>query len=255
VQVDSVGCPLDSDGDGVPDYLDLCPGTPPQAKGYVDKNGCLLDSDGDGVPDYLDLCPGTPVEARGHVDKNGCVLDSDGDGVPDYLDKCPDTPAEARGMVDEQGCPRDIDGDGIPDYLDKCPTIPGVKSNNGCPEVKKEIKTLFLKALRGIQFESGKSVIKSTSFVILNRIAQVIKDNPTFLIEIKGHTDNVGDPGNNMALSKNRATAVRDYLVKKGVSERKITANGFGDTKPVATNKTPAGRRLNRRVEFSITFE
>ena len=254
IQVDSVGCPLDSDGDGVPDYLDLCPGTPPQAKGYVDKNGCLLDSDGDGVPDYLDLCPGTPIEARGYIDKNGCLLDSDGDGVPDYLDKCPDTPAEARGMVDEHGCPRDIDGDGIPDYLDKCPTIPGVKSNNGCPEVKKEIKTLFLKALRGIQFESGKSVIKNASFVILNQIAQVIKDNPTFLIEIKGHTDNVGDPANNLILSKDRATAVRDYLVKNGISDKRITANGYGDTKPVASNVTSAGRRLNRRVEFIVTF-
>jgi outer membrane protein OmpA-like peptidoglycan-associated protein len=255
VTVDSIGCPLDSDGDGVPDYLDLCPGTPKQAKGFVDKNGCVLDSDGDGVPDYLDLCPNTPVEARGHVDKNGCPLDTDGDGVPDYLDKCPDTPKEAYGMVDEHGCPRDIDGDGIPDYLDKCPTVPGTAANNGCPEVKKEIKTLFLKALQGIQFESGKSVIKSTSYVILNQIAQVILENPTFLIEIKGHTDNVGDPANNLLLSKNRAIAVRDYLISKGVNEKKITANGFGDKLPIATNKTSAGRKLNRRVEFNVTFE
>jgi len=255
VHVDSIGCPLDSDGDGVPDYLDLCPETPLQAKGMVDKNGCPLDSDGDGVPDYLDLCPGTPVEARGFIDKNGCPLDSDGDGVPDYLDKCPDTPVEAHGMVDENGCPRDIDGDGIPDYLDKCPTIPGIKSNNGCPEVKKEIKTLFLKALRGIQFESGKSVIKKSSFVILNRISQVIIDNPTFFIEVRGHTDNLGDPVKNQTLSLNRANAVRDYLIKKGVSDKKITSNGFGDKKPVATNKTAVGRKLNRRVEFIVTFE
>jgi len=255
IQVDSVGCPLDNDGDGVPDYLDLCPGTPAQAKGYVDKNGCLLDTDGDGVPDYLDLCPGTPLEARGHIDKNGCLIDTDGDGVPDYLDKCPDTPIEARGMVDENGCPRDIDGDGIPDYLDKCPTIPGVKSNNGCPEIKKEIRTLFLKALRGIQFESGKSVIRKTSNVILNRIAQVIIDNPSFLIEVRGHTDNTGNQASNLLLSQNRANAVRDYLIKRGVSEKKITSTGFGDQKPVAKNKTAAGRKLNRRVEFIVTFE
>jgi outer membrane protein OmpA-like peptidoglycan-associated protein len=255
ITVDSIGCPLDSDGDGVPDYLDLCPGTPKQAKGFVDKNGCVLDSDGDGVPDYLDLCPNTPIEARGHVDKNGCPLDTDGDGVPDYLDKCPDTPKEAYGMVDEHGCPRDIDGDGIPDYLDKCPAVPGVASNNGCPEVKKEIKTLFLKALQGIQFESGKSVIKSTSYVILDQIAQVIIENPKFLIEVRGHTDNVGDPANNLLLSKNRAIAVRDYLISKGVNEKTITANGFGDKLPVATNKTAAGRKLNRRVEFNVTFE
>jgi len=255
IQVDSVGCPLDKDGDGIPDYLDVCPGTPAQAKGFVDKNGCLLDTDGDGVPDYLDLCPGTPIEARGYIDKNGCTIDTDGDGVPDYLDKCSDTPIKARGMVDEQGCPRDIDGDGIPDYLDKCPSIPGVKSNNGCPEVKKEIKTLFLKALQGIKFESGKSVISNTSNVILNRIGQVIIDNPSFLIEIRGHTDNVGNPENNLILSQNRANAVCDYLIKRGVSERKITANGFGDSKPVANNNTSAGKKLNRRVEFIVTFE
>jgi len=255
IQVDSVGCPLDADGDGVPDYLDLCPGTSPLAKGMVDKNGCPLDSDGDGVPDYLDLCPGTPVEARGFIDKNGCLIDTDGDGVPDYLDKCPDTPVEARGMVDEHGCPRDTDGDGVPDYLDKCPTIPGVKSNNGCPEVKKEIRTLFLQALRGIQFESGKSVIKKASFDILNRISKVILDNPSFFIEVRGHTDNLGDPAKNQILSLNRANAVRDYLINKGISDKKITSNGFGDKMPVASNKTPAGRKLNRRVEFIVTFE
>jgi outer membrane protein OmpA-like peptidoglycan-associated protein len=255
IQVDSVGCPPDNDGDGISDYLDLCPGTPAQANGFVDKNGCLLDTDGDGVPDYLDLCPGTPVEAREYIDKIGCTIDTDGDGVPDYLDKCPDTPIAARGMVDEQGCPRDIDGDGIPDYKDKCPAIPGVKSNNGCPEVKKEIKTLFLKALHGIKFESGKSFISKTSNVILNRIGQVIIDNPSFLIEIRGHTDNVGNPARNLTLSQNRANAVSEYLIKRGVSEKRITANGFGDSKPVAKNNMAAGRKLNRRVEFIVTFE
>ena len=255
VEVDSVGCPIDRDGDGVPDYLDKCPGTPAQAKGMVDKDGCPLDTDGDGVPDYLDLCPATPVEARGYIDKNGCLLDTDGDGVPDYLDKCADTPLEARGMIDEHGCPRDIDGDGIPDYLDKCPTIPGIAANKGCPEVKKEIKTLFLKALRGIVFESGNSVIKKTSYVILNQIAKVIIENPSFKIEIRGHTDNIGDAAKNLALSQNRANAVKEYLISKGVNERKITTNGFGDKQPIASNSKPASRKLNRRVEFIVTFD
>jgi outer membrane protein OmpA-like peptidoglycan-associated protein len=255
VQVDSVGCPIDTDGDGVPDYLDLCPGTPPQAKGFVDKNGCLLDTDGDGVPDYLDKCPGTPLEAHGFTDKNGCILDSDGDGVPDYLDKCPNTPVEARGKVDEHGCPLDIDGDGIPDYLDKCPTIPGVKSNDGCPEIKKEIRALFLKALKGIQFEPGKAVIKKTSLVLLNKIAQVIKSNPSFLIEIRDHTEISGISANNLLLSQNRATAVRNYLIKRGVSERKITANGVGDKIPVERINTLEEKILKQSVEFIVTFE
>ena len=91
--------PVDSDGDGVPDYLDKCPETPKGVK--VDKDGCPVDSDGDGVPDYLDKCPGTPAGVK--VDKDGCPLDSDGDGVPDYLDKCPGTPAGVK--VDKDGCP------------------------------------------------------------------------------------------------------------------------------------------------------
>ena len=255
VKVDQNGCPLDTDGDGVPDYLDKCPDTPKEANRMVDKNGCLLDSDGDGVPDYLDLCPNTPAEAKGFVDKNGCLLDTDGDGISDYLDKCSDTPIAARGMVDQNGCPRDTDGDGIPDYLDKCPTIPGVASNNGCPEIKKEVKTLFQKALQGIQFETAKFKIKPVSFGILNQIANVLILNPSYLIEIQGHTDNAGKPESNLILSDKRAQAVKDYLISKGVEAKRMTSRGYGDTVPVASNKKPKGRALNRRVEFIISFE
>jgi OOP family OmpA-OmpF porin len=107
--------PADSDGDGVYDDQDQCPGTPAGAP--VDSVGCPLDSDGDGVYDYQDQCPGTPAGAP--VDSVGCPLDSDGDGVYDYLDQCPDTPAGAP--VDSVGCPLDTDGDGVYDYQDECP--------------------------------------------------------------------------------------------------------------------------------------
>lgn len=89
---------VDSDGDGVMDDEDRCPGTPTGVR--VDASGCPLDSDGDGVPDYLDQCPGTPAGAP--VDAEGCPLDSDGDGVADYRDQCPGTPAGAE--VDADGC-------------------------------------------------------------------------------------------------------------------------------------------------------
>ncbi|HSH68965.1 MAG TPA: OmpA family protein [Deferrisomatales bacterium] len=122
VKVDASGCPLDADGDGVPDYLDKCPNTPKGDR--VDANGCtiVLDADGDGVPDNLDRCPNTPKTAK--VDAKGCPLDGDGDGVPDYLDKCPNTPAGDK--VDANGCTivMDADGDGVPDNLDKCPNTP-----------------------------------------------------------------------------------------------------------------------------------
>lgn len=285
--IDTVGCPLDSDGDSIYDYLDQCPNTPAEGAAHVDANGCLLDSDGDGVYDYLDQCPGTPEAAHGMVDTLGCPLDSDGDGVYDYLDQCPNTPAEARGLVDEKGCPvdsdqdgvfdycdkcpntiaaarnhvdslgcpLDSDGDGVYDYEDECPTVVGVKENKGCPEVKREIRNLLNKAMSGIQFENGKSTIKTSSHKILNDIAKVFIENPTYMIEIQGHTDNVGKYTSNVTLSERRANAVRAYLVKQGVPASRLTAHGYGPDLPIADNKTAEGRAKNRRVEFNITFE
>ncbi|MFA6582197.1 MAG: thrombospondin type 3 repeat-containing protein [Paludibacter sp.] len=254
-KVDVTGCSIDNDGDGVADEFDKCPNTPAAAYGKVDANGCPLDTDGDGVPDYLDKCPNTPAAAFGKIDVNGCALDTDGDGVADYLDKCPNTPAAAFGKVGLDGCPIDTDGDGIADYLDKCPKISGTTSNNGCPEVKKEVKTLFKKALQGIQFETGKANIKPSSFNLLNQIANALILNPTYLIEVQGHTDNVGGDDYNMNLSNERAASVRAYLISKGVSEVKITSKGYGETTPLASNNTSAGKAMNRRVEFVVTFE
>lgn len=255
VKVDTFGCPIDTDGDYVPDYLDQCPETPIAARGLIDSLGCPIDSDKDGVFDYLDKCPNTPLLARAMVDSTGCPKDTDGDGVTDYLDKCPDTLLEAKGFVDENGCPRDTDGDGVLDYLDKCPRLAGVASNKGCPEIKKEIRQLFQKALQGIQFETGKSNIKPVSFKILDDVAKVLFENPTYLVEIQGHTDNVGKKDANKTLSENRAQAVRDYLIKKGIDQKRMTASGYGDTKPVLPNTTSANRAKNRRVEFVVSFE
>ena len=249
------GCPLDSDGDGVYDYLDQCPNTPAAAYGKVDSIGCPIDSDGDGVYDYLDLCPNTPAEARGMVDHNGCPLDTDKDGVYDYLDECPDTPVEARNFVDSVGCFLDSDGDGVYDYEDQCPTIAGIKANLGCPEIKREIRNLLKKAMSGIQFENGKATIKPKSYQILNDIAKIFIDNPTYMIEVQGHTDNVGKYEYNLDLSERRAQAVRTYLVNKGVPTERMTAHGYGPDRPIDDNKTKAGRAKNRRVEFNITFE
>ncbi|HLP06488.1 MAG TPA: OmpA family protein, partial [Paludibacter sp.] len=211
--------------------------------------------DSDSIPDYLDKCPGTPVEALGKVDSTGCPLDNDSDSIPDYLDKCPGTPVEARGAVDAGGCPLDTDGDGTPDYLDKCPKIAGVDSNHGCPEIKNEVKALFKKALNGIQFEPDKLVIKPVSFKILDDIAAILIANPLYLIEIQGHTDNTGKPEANLVLSEDRAKAVKDYLEKKGIAPGRMSSKGFGDTRPVAPNNTKAGKALNRRVEFVVSFE
>ncbi|MDR3653739.1 MAG: thrombospondin type 3 repeat-containing protein [Paludibacter sp.] len=248
VKVDANGCPLDTDGDGVADYLDKCPDTPAGVK--VDANGCPFDSDGDGVADYLDKCPDTPAGVQ--VNAEGCPLDTDGDGVADYLDKCPNTPKGVA--VDANGCPLDRDGDGIPDYLDKCPDVPGVAANKGCPEVKAETKKIFAQALQGIQFESSKDVIKKSSYSILNQVVKVLKENPSYNVEINGHTDSQGVAAKNLDLSQRRAEAVKAYLTKNGIDASRLTAKGFGQTMPIADNGTAAGRAKNRRVEFKVNF-
>lgn len=251
--VDENGCEKDSDGDGVPDWRDDCPNTPAGAIGYVDEKGCEKDSDNDGVPDWRDKCPNTPAGAI--VDKNGCEKDTDGDGVPDWRDECPNTPKKAIGYVDEKGCPKDTDGDGVLDYQDECPTVPGVKANKGCPEIKREIRQLLKKAMQGIEFELNKADIKPVSYPILDQIAQHFIENPTFVVEVQGHTDITGSAELNKRLSQARAEAVRDYLIKKGVPAERLTAVGYGPDRPIADNKTKAGRQKNRRVEFDITFE
>lgn len=251
VEVDSNGCPLDDDNDGVPNYLDKCPNTPEGIK--VDKNGCPIDTDKDSIPDYLDKCPNTPVGVL--VDANGCPRDEDMDGIPDYLDKCPNTPKDAFGQVDQTGCPKDSDGDGVPDYLDKCPKEKGSAENHGCPELKKEVRNLFKKAMQGIQFETGKDVIKKSSYPILDAIANVLIANPTYNLNISGYTDNVGNPKFNQVLSAKRAASVKRYLASKNVEEARMNSAGYGQENPIADNKTAAGRAQNRRVEFEVVFE
>ena len=253
--VDSMGCPLDTDKDGVADYCDSCKNTTPDTRYYVNAVGCVLDSDNDGVFDYKDQCPNTPAEAVFYVDSVGCPLDTDKDGVADYCDSCKNTIAEARSQVDALGCALDTDSDGIFDYEDLCPTIAGVKENKGCPGVQREVRNILNKAMSGIEFENGRATIKISSHPILNEIAQIFIQNPTYKVEIQGHTDNVGKYHYNMELSDRRARAVRAYLISKGVPAARLTAHGYGPDLPIADNNTSEGRAKNRRVEFQITFE
>ena len=241
----------DADGDGVPDRLDKCPGTP--AGVQVDANGCPLDRDGDGIPDYLDKCP----DVKGIAALNGCPepspdMDSDGDGVPDRLDKCPGTPAGVK--VDANGCPLDRDGDGVPDYLDKCPDVKGPASNNGCPAVDDKVKKVLDQAVQGIQFETGKDIIQTGSYPIVDNVVKVMKDNPSYKLQINGYTDNRGKPEANKTLSNKRAIAVMKYLQSHGIDGSRLKAAGYGQEKPVSDNNTEEGRKQNRRVELIIGF-
>lgn len=237
------GCP-DTDNDGIIDSLDQCP----ELAGPKELNGCP-DTDGDGIIDPKDKCP----TEKGLPEFDGCPLrDKDGDGVKDEVDECP----TVAGPVENKGCPYpDTDGDGVLDKDDYCPLTPGDPANNGCPVIKEEVKKILEKAFDKLEFTTGKSVIKSVSFASLNDLAKIMKENAAYKLRIEGHTDNVGKRANNMTLSKNRANAVKNYLVKKGVEATRFDVKWYGPDKPVADNATAEGRQQNRRVEMTIVFE
>ncbi|NCS80880.1 MAG: OmpA family protein, partial [Ignavibacteria bacterium] len=238
--------------DGVADNLDKCADTPSGVA--VDADGCPLDADGDGVADNLDKCANTPSGVA--VDAVGCPVDSDGDGVADYLDKCSDTPSGAK--VDENGCPLDADGDKVPDYLDKCPNTPkGVQVDAvGCP-IKKEtvivIKETESLVLSGdTNFEFNKSKLLPSAYAALEGIVVTMKEHPKYKWEIGGHTDGIGSANYNKKLSKQRAQAIQDYLVSKGIAKSNLKIVGYGKENPIATNETVEGRSMNRRVEIKL---
>lgn len=259
ISVGPDGCPLDADKDGVPDYLDKCFNTQPGVA--VDTKGCPLDADSDGVADYLDKCPGTPAGIV--VDRDGCPLDADRDGVADYLDKCPGTPAGAA--VDKDGCSLDADKDGVADSLDKCPgTLPGVQVDaNGCPEIvvvaKKEAaaKRFCSKpAVLAINFETNKANIKPQYYDELKTVGDFLKYFPKAKGEISGHSDNVGTKASNLTLSQERADSVKKFIVDTfGIDSARIETRGYGFAKPVASNKSKAGKAKNRRIEANFTCE
>ena len=211
------------------------------------------DSDGDGVIDTLDKCPGTPQGVA--VDSNGCPLDADKDGVPDYLDKCPGTPAGVA--VDVKGCPIDSDNDGVADYLDKCPGTPaGVAvSANGCP-VEAAKKFCDKPAAIAITFDTNKAVIKPNHHAELDKIGNFMKEFPGSKGTIEGHTDADGSKAANLKLSQARANSIRSYIINKfGIDGSRIAAKGYGSAKPIASNKTAAGKAKNRRTEAVFTCE
>ncbi|THF49458.1 OmpA family protein [Flavobacterium supellecticarium] len=232
------GCP-DTDGDGIPDKDDACP----DVAGPKEFQGCP-DTDGDGIPDKDDACP----EVAGPKQFNGCP-DTDGDGVPDNVDKCPNV----KGPKENGGCPwPDRDGDGVADKDDKCPDVKGTVANNGCPEVSDEtIKKLNAYA-KTILFNSGKASFQKQTFPVLQSITAILKEYPNSRFSIEGHTDSDGKDAFNQKLSEDRAKAVKDYLIENGIDSDRLSSIGYGESKPIDTNKTAKGKANNRRVEVKL---
>ncbi len=164
--------------------------------------------------------------------------DRDKDGVTDARDRCPNTP---RGVsVDTWGCPFDSDKDGVYDYKDQCPGTP----------LAARVNALGCWILMDLLFDYDTAEIKSASFPELDNIVGILNKNPNLTIAIKGHTDSRGSEKYNQDLSLRRADAVKQYLESKGISAQRLTAEGLGSAKPVASNKTDKGRAMNRRVEL-----
>ena len=236
-------CLNDRDGDGVPDGEDACP----DQAGPITNKGCpIFDSDKDGIPDKDDRCP----YQAGPKENQGCPwIDTDGDGLYDNVDKGP----TEYGPKENQGCPyKDRDKDGVPDNLDKCPDDPGPKDNDGCPYKLIQITDKMILLKEKVFFAFAKATIKKESFPLLDEVAQALKDHPTFVVRIEGHTDNVGNDATNKKLSKSRAESVKTYLTKKGIPAKRMNTEGFGAERPLDDNDTEAGRSVNRRVEFHI---
>lgn len=233
--------PPDRDGDGILDASDACPDVP----GLTAFNGCP-DTDKDGIADKDDKCP----SEFGMAKYQGCPIpDTDKDGINDENDKCPDV----FGLARYDGCAiPDTDGDGVNDEEDKCKNIAGIAGNAGCPEIKQEVIQKVSYAAKNIFFNTGSSQLLKKSFKPLDEVVTIMNENPTLLLDVEGHTDNTGTPEKNQTLSESRAESVKSYLVSKGIDASRLISAGYGQDRPIADNKTVAGRTQNRRSELKL---
>jgi outer membrane protein OmpA-like peptidoglycan-associated protein len=269
------GCP-DTDGDKIIDKKDDCP----NEAGIPEFNGCP-DTDGDKIIDSEDNCP---TEA-GLAKFKGCP-DKDNDGIMDKEDRCPNE----AGLPKFKGCPERNDDKIISPVIKSIesaiekpietmkpveppkpvavepivepvkPIVPPEKPSGIKQEVQKVNKVklnkteaaVLKKAFNNLEFAVGKDEIKKESFESLDELAALMMKKPNWKLSIAGHTDNQGNPVVNLKLSEKRAKAVRLYLISKGVASDRFKVEWFGSKKPIADNKTAAGRQKNRRVEMLI---
>jgi outer membrane protein OmpA-like peptidoglycan-associated protein len=256
----------DRDKDQVSDKLDLCPRDP----GSPYANGCV-DYDRDSIPDNQDECP----TKAGPRYLKGCP-DLDGDSIPDRLDDCPDQP----GPRSLKGCPPPVV---LPDTAKPAPadtlalatpkptptptdtlaqptpvpTTPGIPPTLPQPVSKPglepdEIEAMLRRAPQQVFFEFDADRLTDSSRTWLDSLATLLIGLGNRSLIIEGHTDNVGRPGYNLALSQSRAARVRFYLMSKGVSSSRMQAVGYGASRPLKPNDTEAHRLMNRRVEIKL---
>ncbi|TND08003.1 MAG: OmpA/MotB domain-containing protein [Bacteroidetes bacterium] len=262
------GCP-DKDGDKIIDKEDDCP----DDAGLPEFKGCP-DRDGDKLIDKLDKCPDKP----GPIDNEGCP-----ETVLHLLDN-----ATSRNQISSSRKAKDAEfflyttlpADSVclfqlvgentemvteviiivsgnakkafRDSKDQLFRFPQKPKPPAPVVLTKQEEEILKKAFDNLEFETGKDIIRSSSFASLDELATLLKKKPTWKLKIAGHTDNVGKPAANMKLSEKRSKAVKKYLTDKGVADANLFAEWYGQTKPIASNKTPEGRQKNRRVEMTI---
>lgn len=283
----------DRDGDGYDDEVDGCPDDPEDFDSFEDDDGCPdKDNDKDGILDaseYVDGkwvnldkkddrdCRNEPEDMDGFEDEDGCPeADNDNDGILDGDDQCKNDPEDVDNFEDEDGCPdADNDKDKICDpwvaaqgkdseyaelckATDKCPDQPedydGDRDEDGCPDRKAEFDGCSVKISEKVFFKFNKSDIDPRSFELLDDVAAVINEVPEKLhFRVEGHTDSKGSNRYNKKLSQRRADSVANYLKKKGVKAGRLDPVGFGEERPIDSNRTADGRARNRRVEFNVS--
>jgi outer membrane protein OmpA-like peptidoglycan-associated protein len=184
--------------------------------------------------------------------RSDCGADSDQDHVLDSYDMCPGTSLGTE--VDSKGCPLatlgDADGDGILDAADACPNSSVGLSVDATGCIVEQTTTL-----KGVRFETASAKLTPGARTIVDEVARTLKSQPKVNAEVGGHTDDVGNDAYNLILSSQRAESVRQHLIGKGVAPERLTAKGYGETQPIASNDTPEGRDANRRVDFKVTVK
>ena len=272
----------DTDGDGLRDSVDGCPAQPEDEDGFADEDGCPeVDNDLDGLEDAVDKCPDVAEDLDDFEDGDGCPdPDNDNDSVLDEVDGCSSAPEDLDGFEDTDGCPDpDNDFDGILDAQDKCPSevedVDGFEDEDGCPELDNDRDGIadyqdtcpddatnqcvaarqgeMIKFYGKIVFETGKAKLQQSSMAVLEAVIQVLSTYKDIqLVEIQGHTDNIGGYEYNKRLSRLRAEAVRSYLIQNGIEPERLVAKGYGEDRSLRSNDREEGRAVNRRVEFHI---
>ncbi|HJL19561.1 MAG TPA: OmpA family protein [Sandaracinaceae bacterium LLY-WYZ-13_1] len=262
---DEDGCPdPDNDRDGILDVDDECPMVPEDRDGDADEDGCPEgnegDRDGDGILDNEDECPDDPEDRDGFQDEDGCPdPDNDSDGILDTDDLCPNDPEDQDDFQDQDGCPDpDNDSDRILDVDDTCPNEPetynGTEDEDGCPDTGSVIiEENSIVILEKIYFETDSAEILPRSFPIIEAVAATLVGNPHItMVEVQGHADERSSDEYNIRLTRDRAAAVVEALVQRGVQRDRLRSAGYGERCPVDPRHNAEAWERNRRVEFKI---